>query len=204
MNIALYLQCHIKVNIYVMEQEQKKINSNASASNPVAMEERRRELSQRIDKALNRIIRAERLSVVIGMGLVTLALWLSFYRPVGMYMGCKLILLSATALIFMLKSTIDLKSLGSIKNAVSFKEQLDVVARYRKRESLSQWLLAAFLLLYVMVDVLREKSVFMTVFAAGCILLVLFLFITTYKNTSRYQRVMDLENDVRELAEMEQ
>lgn len=188
----------------MMEQEQKKINSNASASNPVAMEERRRELSQRIDKALNRIIRTERLSVVIGMGLVTLALWLSFYRPVGMYMGCKLILLSATALIFMLKSTIDLKSLGSIKNAVSFKEQLDVVARYRKRESLSQWLLAAFLALYVMVDVLQEKSVFMTVFATGCILLVLFLFITTYKNTSRYQRVMDLENDVRELAEMEQ
>ena len=59
----------------------------------------RQELNERIDQALAKIMKASRWSVVMALALITFCLWVSICnRPIGIQVGCKMILLRSLRL----------------------------------------------------------------------------------------------------------
>lgn len=183
--------------------EHNKMNTNSSPENQAPVQGRRQELSERIDKVLGKITKAEKLNVAVSLGLITIALWISLVKFIDWHLGSKLIILSVAALVFMFKSVIDLNSVGRIKKAASRKEQLEEASRYRKRERFSKMILAAFISFYIIVDVVFVGSTGLIVFGAACIILGAVLIFNTGDDSFYNKRAVSLEEDLRELVELE-
>ena len=89
-------------------------------------------------------------------------------------------------------------------NSTTRQEQLAGIKRYRKRHQLSGWMLAFFLGLYILVDIIHNKSIGATVFGTLFILAFTLLYFKTFDKTRASNRIRDLEESVRQVSEMEE
>lgn len=184
-----------------MEQEKM----NFGKSDNLESIDTRQELNERIDQAIAKIMRTSRWSVVMALALITSCLWMSLCnRPIGVQLGCKMILFAVTALVNMFISVIDLHWAGKFKNAPR-QEQLQGVLRHRKRGRFASIVSFLFLFLYILVDIIFGASgIWRILFAAILFAVFVFVYWVTYDKTSVYQRAAALEDDVRQLAKREQ
>ena len=165
----------------------------------------RQELNERIDQALAKIVKTSRWSVVMALALITSCLWMSLCnRPIGVQLGCKMILFAVIALVQMFISAIDLLWVGKFKNATR-QEQLEGVLRHRKRGRFASIVSFLFFFLYILVDIIFGASgIWRILFAAIIFAVFVFVYWVTYDKTTVYQRAVALEDDVRQLAKREQ
>ena len=184
-----------------MEQEKMNI---AISDNQESIDTRQ-ELNERIDQALAKIVKASRWSVVMALALITFCLWVSLCnRPIGVQVGCKMIIFAVFALMHMIISAIDLLWAGKFKNATR-QEQLEGVLRHRKRGRFASIVSFLFFFLYILVDIIFGASgIWRILFAAIIFAVFVFVYWVTYDKTSVYQRAAALEDDVRQLAKREQ
>ena len=161
----------------------------------------RQELNERIDQALAKIVKTSRWSVVMALALITSCLWMSLCnRPIGVQLGCKMILFAVIALVQMFISAIDLLWVGKFKNATR-QEQLEGVLRHRKRGRFASIVSFLFFFLYILVDIIFGASgILRILFAAIIFAVFVFVYWVTYDKTSVYQRAAALEDDVRQLT----
>lgn len=167
------------------------------------MEQQRINITKRIDQALGKIEKKAKWSVLLCFALITIGLWTTLCTTFERHVGYKLIIVSALALAFMVKSTIDLLNIAKLKKTASRKEQLDMLLRGRKYEPFAKWFLVVQFFLYILVDVLHERTVGMMITGAIIFLLFMFVYLVTYDKTSSYLRSVELENDLRQLAHEE-
>ena len=133
-----------------MEQEKM----NIEISDDQESIDTRQELNERIDQALAKIVKTSRWSVVMALALITSCLWMSLCnRPIGVQLGCKMILFAVIALVQMFISAIDLLWVGKFKNATR-QEQLEGVLRHRKRGRFASIVSFLFFFLYILVDII--------------------------------------------------
>ncbi len=165
----------------------------------------RQELNERIDQALAKIVKTSRWSVVMALAWITVCLWMSLCnRPIGVQVGCKMILFAVIALVHMFISAIDLLWVGKFKNATR-QEQLEGVLRHRKRGRFASIVSFLFFFLYILVDIIFGASgIWRILFAAIIFAVFVFVYWVTYDKTTVYQRAVALEDDVRQLAKREQ
>ena len=165
----------------------------------------RQELNERIDQALAKIVKTSRWSVVMALALITSCLWMSLCnRPIGVQLGCKMILFAVIALVQMFISAIDLLWVGKFKKATR-QEQLEGVLRHRKRGRFASIVSFLFFFLYILVDIIFGASgIWRILFAAIIFAVFVFVYWVTYDKTTVYQRAVALEDDVRQLAKREQ
>ena len=165
----------------------------------------RQELNERIDQALAKIVKASRWSVVMALAWITSCLWMSLCnRPIGVQLGCKMILFAVIALVHMFISAIDLFWVGKFKKATR-QEQLEGVLRHRKRGRFASIVSFLFFFLYILVDIIFGASgIWRILFAAIIFAVFVFVYWVTYDKTSVYQRAAALEDDVRQLTKREQ
>ena len=184
-----------------MEQEKMNI---AISDNQESIDSRH-ELNERIDQALAKIMKTSRWSVVMALALITFCLWVSLCnRPIGVQLGCKMILFAVIALVQMFISAIDLLWVGKFKNATR-QEQLEGVLRHRKRGRFASIVSFLFFFLYILVDIIFGASgILRILFAAIIFAVFVFVYWVTYDKTSVYQRAAALEDDVRQLTIREQ
>ena len=184
-----------------MEQEKM----NIEISDDQESIDTRQELNERIDQALAKIVKTSRWSVVMALALITSCLWMSLCnRPIGVQLGCKMILFAVIALVQMFISAIDLLWVGKFKNATR-QEQLEGVLRHRKRGRFASIVSFLFFFLYTLVDIIFGASgILRILFAAIIFAVFVFVYWVTYDKTSVYQRAAALEDDVRQLTKREQ
>lgn len=165
----------------------------------------RQELNERIDQAIAKIMKTSRWSVVMALAWITVCLWMSLCnRPIGVQVGCKMIIFAVFALMHMIISVIDLLWVGKFKNATR-QEQLEGVLRHRKRGRFASIMSYLFFFLYVLVDIIFGTSgILRILFAAIIFAVFVFVYWVTYDKTSVYQRAAALEDDVRQLTKREQ
>ena len=183
--------------------KQEKINNSDLVMDKPASEMSQNELSQRVDQAFDRIGKRAKWNVALCLAFITSALWLSILCSLERHLGYKLVIVSLLALITMIKSVIDQLMIAKLKKASSRKEQLERVVSSRKFEPLVKWGTIAFFFLYLLVDVLQERTVTMMITAAVFLLIIIFVVLVTFDKTKSYQRSVELEDDLRQLAEME-
>lgn len=183
--------------------EQEKMNIGKS-DNQVSIDTRQ-ELNMRIDQAIAKIMKTSRWSVVMALALITFCLWMSLCnRPIGVQVGCKMILFAVIALVHMFISVIDLLWAGKFKNATR-QEQLEGVLRHRKRGHFASIVSFLFFFLYILVDIIFGASgIWRILFAAIIFAVFVFVYWVTYDKTTVYQRAAALEDDVRQMAKREQ
>ena len=184
-----------------MEQEKM----NFGKSDNLESIDTRQELNERIDQALAKIMRTSRWSVIMALALITFCLWVSLCnRPIGVQVGCKMIIFAVFALMHMIISVIDLLWVGKFKNATR-QEQLEGVLRHRKRGRFASIVSFLFFFLYILVDIIFGTSgILRILFAAILLAVFVFVYWVTYDKTSVYQRAAALEDDVRQLTKREQ
>ena len=165
----------------------------------------RQELNERIDQAIAKIMKTSRWSVVMALAWITVCLWMSLCnRPIGVQVGCKMIIFAVFALMHMIISAIDLLWAGKFKNATR-QEQLEGVLRHRKRGRFASIVSFLFFFLYILVDIIFGASgIWRILFAAIIFAVFVFVYWVTYDKTSVYQRAAALEDDVRQLTKREQ
>lgn len=184
--------------------KQEKINNSDLVMDKPASEMSKNELSQRVDEAFDQIGKRAKWNVALSLALITSALWVSILCSLERHLGYKLVIVSLLALITMIKSVIDQLMIAKLKKASSRKEQLDRVVSSRKFESLVKWGTIAFFFLYLLVDVLQERTVSMMIVATAIFLIIMFIVLATFDKTKSYQRSVELEDDLRKLVEMEE
>lgn len=184
-----------------MEQEKM----NIEISDDQESIDTRKELNERIDQALAKIVKTSRWSVVMALALITFCLWMSLCnRPIGVQVGCKMILFAVIALVHMFISAIDLLWVGEFKKATR-QEQLEGVLRHRKRGRFASIVSFLFFFLYILVDIIFGASgIWRILFAAIIFAVFVFVYWVTYDKTSVYQRAAALEDAVRQLTKREQ
>ena len=184
-----------------MEQEKM----NIEISDDQESIDTRQELNERIDQSLAKIVKTARWSVVMALALITSCLWMSLCnRPIGVQLGCKMILFAVIALVQMFISAIDLLWVGKFKNATR-QEQLEGVLRHRKRGRFASIVSFLFFFHYILVDIIFGASgILRILFAAIIFAVFVFVYWVTYDKTSVYQRAAALEDDVRQLTKREQ
>ena len=165
----------------------------------------RQELNERIDQAIAKIMKTSRWSVVMALAWITVCLWMSLCnRPIGVQVGCKMIIFAVFALMHMIISAIDLLWAGKFKNATR-QEQLEGVLRHRKRGRFASIVSFLFFFLYILVDIIFGASgIWRILFVAIIFAVFVFVYWVTYDKTSVYQRAAALEDDVRQLTKREQ
>ena len=183
--------------------KQEKINNSDLVMDKPASEMSQNELSQRVEQAFDRIGKRAKWNVALCLAFITSALWVSILCSLERHLGYKLVIVSLLALITMIKSVIDQLMIAKLKKASSRKEQLERVVSSRKFEPLVKWGTIAFFFLYLLVDVLQERTVTMMITAAVFLLIIIFVVLVTFDKTKSYQRSVELEDDLRQLAEME-
>lgn len=184
--------------------KQKNINNSDLAVNQSATEMSKNELSKRVDQAFDRIGKRAKWSVCLCLAFITFALWLSILCSLERHLGYKLVIVSVLVLIAMIKSVIDQLMVAKLKKTSSRKEQLDGVMNSRKFEPLAKWVPIAFFFLYLLVDVLLERTLSMMIIAGVLFLIFMFLVLVTFDKTKSYQRSVELEDDLRQLVEMDE
>lgn len=164
----------------------------------------KQELSERIDQALARIIKNSRWSIVLALAIITFNQWLALSDAViEPHVGYKMLVLSFTALVFMIISVMDLLWAGKFKN-VTREQQLTGIVRYRKRMRLSGWLMFLLVSLYILVDIIYQSTgVVSSVIGIIFIALIVFILWVTQDKTSSYRRAQELEDNVRRWCELE-
>ena len=185
-----------------MEQENLHRADNDSVENQVTTSSKQ-ELSDQVDQHFDKIAKRAKWGITLGMAVITLNLWISLANTLEPRMGYKLIVISAVALLMMIKSVADLFKVEKLKKACSRKEQLEGVLRSRRYQLMSRWLLIIFFSVYILIDVLYDRSFGTLVGGVLFLLLFSFIYFTTYEKTPSYERSEKLEEDLRQLIEME-
>ena len=103
----------------------------------------------------------------------------------------------------MIKSVIDISKIKKLKNTISRKEQLEGVLRSRKYQLMSKWIVVIYMILYVLIDFLYDRS--MGTLVGGILFVILFsiIYLTSYEKTNTFERSEKLEDDLRQLIDME-
>ena len=84
-----------------------------------SMEQERINITKRIDQALDKIEKKAKWSALLCFALITIGLWTALCTTFERHVGYKLIIVSALALAFMVKSTIDLLNVAKLKKTAS-------------------------------------------------------------------------------------
>ena len=180
-----------------MEQDNFHRTDNDSVDNQVTTSTKQA-LCEQVNEQFDKIAKRAKWGLVLGMAVITVNLWLSLMGTFEPYQGYKLILISALGLMVMIKSVVHLFKIEKLKKSSSRKEQLEGVLRSRKYQLMSRWLLVIFIFLYILIDVLHDRSIgilFLLIFS--------FIFFSIYENTPSYKLSEKLEEDLRQLIEME-
>ena len=185
-----------------MEQDNIHRTDADSVENQVTTSSKQ-ELCKQVDQHLDRIAKRAKWELVFGLAVITLNLWLSMTDTFEPYQGYKLILISALGLMVMIKSVVDLFKIEKLKKSSSRKEQLEGVLRSRKYQLMSRWLLVIFIFLYILIDVLHDRSLGTRIIGILFLLIFSFIFFSNYENTPSYKLSEKLEGDLRQLIEME-
>lgn len=185
-----------------MEQDNFHGTDNDSFENQVTTGSKQ-ELCARVNEQFDKIAKRAKWGLVLGMAVITLNLWLSMTDTFEPYQGYKLILFSALGLMVMIKSVVDLFKIEKLKKSSSRKEQLEGVLRSRRYQMMSRWLLVIFIFLYILIDVLHDRSLGTLIIGILFLLIFSFVFFSIYEKTPSYERSEKLEGDLRQLVEME-
>lgn len=181
-----------------MDQDQLNNNSNATAADT------KQELKQRVDNAIDKITKSMRWTLALGLALIFFALFFSLSYDVEQHIvGYKLIHAAVFGLVMVILSAIDYHKISRLKKATSRQELMAGVAHLKRSESLTKWLLIVFVFTYILLDVLSEGSIGMMVFGGVIFLIFVLVYLTTFEGLSTHKRVKELEDDLRQLSEME-
>ena len=185
-----------------MEQEKIHNTDNDSVENQ-ATTISKQELSEQVDQQFDKIAKHEKWGGLLCFAVIILNLWLSLTNTFEPRIGCKLILFSVFALLLMIKSVIDISKIKKLKNTISRKEQLEGVLRSRKYQLMSKWIVVIYMILYVLIDFLYDRS--MGTLVGGILFVILFsiIYLTSYEKTNTFERSEKLEDDLRQLIYME-
>ena len=184
-----------------MEQDNFHRTDNDSVENQVTTSSKQ-ELCAQVNEQFDKIAKRAKWGLVLGMAVITVNLWLSIIGTFEPYQGYKLILISVLGLLMMIKSVVDLYKVEKLKKS-SRKEQLEGVLRSRKYQLMSRWLLVMFIFLYILIDVLHDRSLGTLIIGILFLLIFSFVFFSIYEKTPSYERSEKLEGDLRQLIEME-
>ena len=185
-----------------MEQDNIYRTDNDSVENQVATSSKQA-LCEQVNEQFDKIAKRAKWGLVLGMAVITVNLWLSLMGTFDPYQGYKLILISAMGLMVMIKSVVHLFKIEKLKKSSSRKEQLEGVLRSRKYQLMSRWLLVIFIFLYILIDVLHDRSLGTLNIGILFLLIFSFIFFSIYENTPSYKLSEKLEGDLRQLIEME-
>ena len=185
-----------------MEQDNFHRTDNDSVENQVTTGSKQ-ELCAQVNEQFDKIAKRAKWGLVLGMAVITLNLWLSMTDTFEPYQGYKLILLSVLGLMVMIKSVVDLFQIEKLKKSSSRKEQLEGVLRSRKYQMMSRWLLVMFIFLYILIDVLHDRTLGTLIIGILFLLIFSFVFFSIYEKTPSYERSEKPEGDLRQLVEME-
>ena len=160
------------------------------------------ELIQHIGQTHAQMTKDVKRGILLDVAFIVIIAWLSFSHHVENYVIYKFAIFVTFAVIIIIVSVIDWLWLKKF-NSTTRQEQLAGIKRYKKRHQLSEWMLAIFLGLYILVDIIHNKSIGVTVFGILFILAFMLLYFKTYGKTSTSNRIRDLEESVRQVSEME-
>ncbi len=161
------------------------------------------ELIQHIDQTHAQITKDVKQGIVLDVAFIILIAWVSFSHHVENYIIYKFAVFMTFAAIIIIVSVIDWLWLKKF-NSTTRQEQLAGIKRYKKRHQLSGWMLAFFLGLYILVDIIHNKSIGATVFGILFILAFTLLYFKTFDKTRASNRIRDLEESVCQVSEMEE